>query len=74
MIQDLSLQLNALVTDQCLLIRVPRHPTEVLTDTIGDQVGLIAIEWRSVLHRLHLAWNGHEELLWGQERIGKVRV
>ena len=73
-VQDLLLELQALMADERLLIRGSWHPAEVLTDPIGNQVGLVAVKGGAVGHGLHLAWDGYEELFGWLQWVGEVGV
>ena len=53
-IQDLFLQLHALMADERLLFGMPGHAAVVLADSICNQVGLVAVEWCAIRHWLHL--------------------
>lgn len=73
-VQDLLLQLQALMADERLLFGVPGHAAIVFTHSIRNQVRLVAVEWSAVRHWLHLLGHGHEELLGGHQRVREVRV
>ena len=53
-VQDLFLQLQALMADERLLFGKPGHAAVVFADSICNQVGLVAVEWSAMMHWLHL--------------------
>ena len=62
-VQDLLLQLQALMADESFLLGVPGHAPKILTHSICNQVGLVAVKRGAMRCWLHLLGNRHEELL-----------
>ena len=62
-VQDLLLQLQALVADKRLLVAVTGHAAVVLAHSIRDQVSVVAVEWSTMRHWLHLLGHRYEKLL-----------
>ena len=57
-----------------LFVRKPWHTSLILTDTVGDQIGLVAVEGRAAGHRFDGRGYWDEELSWWHQGIAEVRV
>ena len=73
-VQDLLLQLQALMADESFFFRVAGHAAQVLAHTIRYQVGLVAVERGATLCWLYLLGHGNEEFFGRHQRVREVRV